>query len=144
MELGVFQQVTHVVTATVGKHHVTEKRWLKVFQGVMKGAWVVSSEWVSASKKHGRWLPEEPFEVHFSIPVGLGVCPFFYVFIRDASDKVFKLPCMLRALAFAALAFPLFKARSLCFVTVSEMCNSQPCFSSELYDVIIGFENSGA
>jgi len=45
-----------------------------MLQGMMKGAWVVSVDWIEASKQQGRWLPEEPFEVKLRVPSGLQVC----------------------------------------------------------------------
>ena len=57
------EKVTHVVTATVGPRRLVHKRWLKMFQGMLKGCWVLSTDWIVSSEANGRWLPEERYEV---------------------------------------------------------------------------------
>lgn len=64
---------THVVTAVIPPGDSTLsgpaaglrvcKRTLKVIQGMLCGAWIVSSEWLHESVRAGRVLPEEGFEV---------------------------------------------------------------------------------
>ena len=40
-----------------------QQRSLKYFQGLARGCWLVSWDWVQASAAAGRWLPEEGHEV---------------------------------------------------------------------------------
>ena len=44
-------------TSDAGKT-VATKRSLKYMEGVLAGAWVLSSEWVHKSMHAGHWLPE--------------------------------------------------------------------------------------
>ncbi|KAL6065831.1 BRCA1 associated RING domain 1 [Balamuthia mandrillaris] len=54
-------QATHLV---VGE----KKRTVKVLKALALGLWVVSFDWVLESKKAGKWLPEEPFELVTEFP----------------------------------------------------------------------------
>ncbi|CAE7448238.1 BRCA1 [Symbiodinium sp. CCMP2592] len=42
---------------------VATKRSLKYMEGVLSGAWVLSSEWVHSSLRAGHWLPEVRFQL---------------------------------------------------------------------------------
>ncbi|PJF17061.1 Protein BREAST CANCER SUSCEPTIBILITY 1-like protein [Paramicrosporidium saccamoebae] len=54
------EDVTHIITPT--KNQVA-KRTLKYLRGVLRGCWLVSSEWVDICLQEGRLLDEKPFEV---------------------------------------------------------------------------------
>jgi len=53
-----------VVQCTLSEgQSVATKRSLKYMEGVLSGAWVLSSEWVHSSMRAGHWLPEVRFQL---------------------------------------------------------------------------------
>jgi len=56
-------ETTHVVINTAAP-----KRTMKVLNGISKGLWIVSKDWILNSAKGGRWLAEKKFEAHALYP----------------------------------------------------------------------------
>ena len=54
------EEVTHVVSSG--------KRTLKVLEGITRGCWVVSVEWITASMEAGHWLDEQRYELSDTFP----------------------------------------------------------------------------
>ncbi|KAI9577834.1 uncharacterized protein LOC119641320 [Glossina fuscipes] len=48
---------THLIT-------YESRRTLNLLRAMARGLWIVEYNWIVESSKVGRWLPEEPFEVH--------------------------------------------------------------------------------
>uniref|UniRef100_A0A1A9V2H1 BRCT domain-containing protein n=1 Tax=Glossina austeni TaxID=7395 RepID=A0A1A9V2H1_GLOAU len=48
---------THLIT-------YESRRTLNLLRAMVRGLWIVEYNWIVESSKVGRWLPEEPFEVH--------------------------------------------------------------------------------
>jgi len=59
--------VTHVIANDAAE---TDRRLrtLKVFKGLVSGLWILSYNWIEASKKAGFWVDEEPFELVSAFP----------------------------------------------------------------------------
>ncbi|EGD80087.1 hypothetical protein PTSG_10361 [Salpingoeca rosetta] len=53
-------EVTHVVSGG--------KRTLKVLEGITRGCWVVSMDWIHGSMQAGHWLDEDQFELADTFP----------------------------------------------------------------------------
>lgn len=48
---------THLIT-------YESRRTLNLLRAMARGLWIVEYNWIVESSNVGRWLPEEPFEVH--------------------------------------------------------------------------------
>ncbi|XP_029451609.1 microcephalin isoform X9 [Rhinatrema bivittatum] len=57
----VCETTTHVVAGN-------PRRTLNVMLGIARGCWIVSADWVLCSLDHGRWIPEEPYELSEHFP----------------------------------------------------------------------------
>uniref|UniRef100_A0A3B3T3E4 Microcephalin 1 n=1 Tax=Paramormyrops kingsleyae TaxID=1676925 RepID=A0A3B3T3E4_9TELE len=57
----VCESTTHVVTGS-------PRRTLNVLLGIARGCWILSFEWILWCLEHGRWIPEEPYELSDHFP----------------------------------------------------------------------------
>ncbi|XP_078504059.1 microcephalin isoform X2 [Lissotriton helveticus] len=57
----VCETTTHVVVGN-------PRRTMNIMLGIARGCWIVSFEWVLWSLEHGRWIPEEPYELFSHFP----------------------------------------------------------------------------
>ncbi|XP_069462203.1 microcephalin [Ambystoma mexicanum] len=57
----VCETTTHVIAGN-------PRRTVNILLGIARGCWIVSFDWVLWSLEHGRWAPEEPYELSQAFP----------------------------------------------------------------------------
>ncbi|XP_037946500.1 uncharacterized protein LOC119678629 [Teleopsis dalmanni] len=63
-KLGCFQLEKRVTNETTHIITTDPKRTLNLLRGLVRGLWILKYDWINESLNAGKWLYEEPFEIH--------------------------------------------------------------------------------